>query len=1377
MWWKKILIAAALILALLVIAVYAFLYFFDINNYKPRIIQAVRDATGRELILSGDLRLDIGLLPVFVAEDVKFGNAPWGSRSELAMIKRFEVQIALLPLIAGNIEIQRFVLEQPDIILETSETGLFNLDFGTGDPDKADKDAAQPALIVHEVWIENGRVAYRDHRSGDTYALQLNRFFAELPDRDSPFGIDFSGIYNGRGIEISGRMGSPLAEINTGKAFPLDLAVRAAGTRLNLKGEIQNLARFSGLAVSVDAKGKSIADVAALAGLENLPDPGEFKLAANITGSLEKLSIRELKLQIGEKQPFEVSIQGTLGNLTANPDFDLNFRARSDDLSGLEKIVGLKIPWKGPLSTAGRISNPIPGSYRMNDLSIKLADNDVLLNAEFDFKHQNPRMTADIVSNRFDLQPLLSKDAFQTIENESSRTAVRVGPSAKREPAGGNFFEKIEATVKMRTGEILLPDLTLVKLNTEGQLKGGRVNIKMEGPSLPDLKALAGVAQLSNLGPFQLACYLAFSDAVVSINAIDLLAGSRKQALVHLTGAIADITKPRGFDLKFRLDGDEAARLGKYLVQPWPLRGKYSLTGQMTDSKKLAYNFRDLRGSIEDVDFSGKVDLDLAADISQITVGLDVPKFNLRPFQFPDINLPNTMKNVTDLGPLKLDIEITDPEGQIGIKKLSLLSGTQDLAEVQLSGAVEDLLDLQGIDLDFNVRGKDVDRLEKLFGPALPLQGSFAASGRILNSVKNTYQFQNIKIRVNNSTAEGQADLNLMGARPRIKALASSKKIDLQSLMKTDVVKARRGTLVKRTATKRRILPELPVKPEVFNMFDADLQLSVEQLIAQQLSLNALKAKMTVENGRINISAGSRSLPDMTELTGVSHLTDLGPVKLNIQAFSQTNRLSVERLEFHAGSEDQVEVTVTGSAQDVVSQQGITIDYTLRGNDFSKMEKFVDRKLPIQDAFVVFGRLADPEIGLFKIDDFRFHVGDNDLRGQLAFDLTRRHPKVAATLASKKFDLRFLLADETDRSRVAANQAARPAKRNDRVFSNQPFDLEVLKISDANINIRADQVFMPRVAYEHLILDLKLEQGRLTLEPVKFRAGGGSYTGRLHLDSSNNSMSVDGHLDIDQVDLGQILEKLNIQRDLEGILEAQANLKSRGDSPAALMANLDGQFTLIVGSGRIDKRYIELMDPNLQTNFLQMLNPNKKKEKYVDLNCTVHHFQIDSGRANYASIIDTNQTTIFGGGLIDFNTELLDISFNSIPKKGIRIFGLGKVTWGLGEFTRPFKLGGTLANPKIAIDPTQTAITVGKLLGGALLGPAGLAAAFANVSSGSENPCNTVIQAVEKGELKDLIEKKQQESQLVEKTTEKIIKETTEVVESTEKTIKELGKD
>jgi uncharacterized protein involved in outer membrane biogenesis len=57
--WKKILIAAALLIVVLVMAVCAFLSFYDFNKFKPMIAQAVKEATGRELTIAGDI--DIGL--------------------------------------------------------------------------------------------------------------------------------------------------------------------------------------------------------------------------------------------------------------------------------------------------------------------------------------------------------------------------------------------------------------------------------------------------------------------------------------------------------------------------------------------------------------------------------------------------------------------------------------------------------------------------------------------------------------------------------------------------------------------------------------------------------------------------------------------------------------------------------------------------------------------------------------------------------------------------------------------------------------------------------------------------------------------------------------------------------------------------------------------------------------------------------------------------------------------------------------------------------------------------------------------------------------------------------------------------------------------
>ena len=129
MRWKWIIgIAVGLIIAV-VVALYIIVSSYDFNSLKPQITRAAKEATGRELKLEGDIKLKISLRPALVVDGVKFQNAPWGSRPEMAEIKRFEVQVALLPLLSKNIEVSRLILTEPDILVETDRAGRSNLEF------------------------------------------------------------------------------------------------------------------------------------------------------------------------------------------------------------------------------------------------------------------------------------------------------------------------------------------------------------------------------------------------------------------------------------------------------------------------------------------------------------------------------------------------------------------------------------------------------------------------------------------------------------------------------------------------------------------------------------------------------------------------------------------------------------------------------------------------------------------------------------------------------------------------------------------------------------------------------------------------------------------------------------------------------------------------------------------------------------------------------------------------------------------------------------------------------------------------------------------------------------------------------------------------
>ena len=101
MRWKWVLGIITVLILAVIVTLYIVLSSYDFNNLKPTITEAVRDATGRELTLGGDIELKIGLIPVLVVEDVRFQNASWGSRPEMAKIKRFELQVALIPSSPG----------------------------------------------------------------------------------------------------------------------------------------------------------------------------------------------------------------------------------------------------------------------------------------------------------------------------------------------------------------------------------------------------------------------------------------------------------------------------------------------------------------------------------------------------------------------------------------------------------------------------------------------------------------------------------------------------------------------------------------------------------------------------------------------------------------------------------------------------------------------------------------------------------------------------------------------------------------------------------------------------------------------------------------------------------------------------------------------------------------------------------------------------------------------------------------------------------------------------------------------------------------------------------------------------------------------------
>src|SRR5262249_51653394 len=108
------------------IAVFVLLETTDFDSYKPLIAAEVKAATGRDLEIAGKFYLALSLTPTLSVSDVRFANAPGGSRRDMARLARLEAATKLLPLLSGTLAIRQVRLIGADILLETDKAGLGN---------------------------------------------------------------------------------------------------------------------------------------------------------------------------------------------------------------------------------------------------------------------------------------------------------------------------------------------------------------------------------------------------------------------------------------------------------------------------------------------------------------------------------------------------------------------------------------------------------------------------------------------------------------------------------------------------------------------------------------------------------------------------------------------------------------------------------------------------------------------------------------------------------------------------------------------------------------------------------------------------------------------------------------------------------------------------------------------------------------------------------------------------------------------------------------------------------------------------------------------------------------------------------------------------
>lgn len=170
----KLTVVAVVVAAITVTAAALYLALvFDANRYRPEIAAAAREATGRELVIDGDLAL--GLFP---QPHVRVGAArllnPQGFDGAIVELASARADVRLLPLLRRQVQIDELVVDGLNLKLIKNRKGNNNWSDLFENKSEPSEGSKQFGVSIHGIQLSAAAVSYRDEsRKGELSLFEI----------------------------------------------------------------------------------------------------------------------------------------------------------------------------------------------------------------------------------------------------------------------------------------------------------------------------------------------------------------------------------------------------------------------------------------------------------------------------------------------------------------------------------------------------------------------------------------------------------------------------------------------------------------------------------------------------------------------------------------------------------------------------------------------------------------------------------------------------------------------------------------------------------------------------------------------------------------------------------------------------------------------------------------------------------------------------------------------------------------------------------------------------------------------------------------------------------------------------------------------------
>jgi AsmA protein len=336
---------------------------FDPNQYKPRIVQLVKEHTQRTLRLDGDIALSFW--PSIGAKVGKASLSERASDREFAAVEEAHVSLKLMPLLSRQAVVDTVRVKGLRANIVRTKDGRTNVDDLAGAPPAkpAPAEKAPPAYRVDiaGVEIENATIHFTDQAAGAKYAFSRLNLKTGRIAPGVPTAIEFSVHAQGDkpGLDLQTSLKTRLA-IDPGVLLAFDdLALDAKGR----VADIRNLALKAAGSVKADLR----ADEYAVSRLGVSASGASGKDTFDVKAEVPRLNLSADKAS-GDKVVLTARLTGPGGTThvaLALPGFEGTAQAFRSAAATLD--LDMK---RGDLALKAKVASPLTGNVKARQIAL-----------------------------------------------------------------------------------------------------------------------------------------------------------------------------------------------------------------------------------------------------------------------------------------------------------------------------------------------------------------------------------------------------------------------------------------------------------------------------------------------------------------------------------------------------------------------------------------------------------------------------------------------------------------------------------------------------------------------------------------------------------------------------------------------------------------------------------------------------------------------------------------------------------------------------------------------------------------------------------------------------------------------------------------------